>query len=209
MITATALELVRQEGLEAVTLRKVAQRLETGPASLYVYVTNREELLERMLDRALSEVPAVPVARAKWRERLVELFNGMLEALNRYPGIAQVGLGSVALAPSELAITENALALFHAGKVPEQAVAWACDALMLYTFSNAVEYTIEHRRTPSAPQHKSPDIDFAGYARELYASLPEDRYPHLRRMADTMTSGTDIERFEFGLYALIDGARTS
>ncbi|MGB0091037.1 MAG: TetR/AcrR family transcriptional regulator [Solirubrobacteraceae bacterium] len=204
VITATALELVRQDGLDAVTLRKVADRLDTGPASLYVYVANREELLERMFDRVLSGVPAVKVNQRKWRERLAELFRGMLAALDRYPGIAQVGLGSMSSTPGGLAIVENTLALMHAGGVPDQAAAWACDALLLYTVASAVEHAIERR--PILPGHKSPDKDYAGAARELFLSLPSDRYPNLNRMAVTMTTGGSPERFEFGLNALIRGA---
>lgn len=204
VITATALELVRQEGLDAVTLRKVADRLDTGPASLYVYVANREELLERMFDRVLSEVPAVKLSRRKWRERLAELFSGMLAALEPYPGIAQVGLGSMSTTAGGLAIVENALALMHAGGVPDQTAAWACDALLLYTAATAVEQAIERR--PTLPGHKSHDRDYAGVARDLFGSLPSDRYPNLNRMAVTMTTGGDRERFEFGLNALIRGA---
>src|SRR3984885_15850477 len=82
-IVETALMLVQQDGLDAVTLRNVAQRLDTGPASLYVYVANRDELLERVLDQVLSEVSAVRVESRRWQARLVESFSGCLAALDR------------------------------------------------------------------------------------------------------------------------------
>lgn len=207
VITATALELVRQEGLDAVTLRKVADRVDTGPASLYVYVANREELLERMLNQVLSEVPSVRVDARRWQARLIELFTGMLAALDRYPGIAQVGLGSLSNSPAGLAIVENALVLLRAGGVPDQAAAWSCDALLLYTYAHGVEHAIEQRRVPTAEQHKSPDVDFVAQFRESLASLPDEEYPTLKEMAVTMTTGNDKQRFEFGLKALIRGAR--
>ncbi|MGO9958099.1 MAG: TetR/AcrR family transcriptional regulator [Solirubrobacteraceae bacterium] len=205
VITEAALELVRQNGLDSVTLRRVADRLDTGPASLYVYVANREALLERMFDRVLSEVPRVAVKPRSWQEGLVELFSAMLAALDRYPGIAQVGLGAMATTPGGLAISENALALLRAGGVADQAAAWACDALLLFTVATGVEHAIERR--PTLPGHKSPDRDYVGAARELFRSLPSDRYPTLNRMAVAMTTGGDVERFEFGLTALIRGAR--
>lgn len=209
VIIAAALELVRNDGLDAVTLRKVADRLDTGPASLYVYVQNRDELLERMLDQVLSEVPMVRVEPKRWKARLVDLFGAMLAALDRYPGIAQVGLGSVNSSPNGLAISENALALMDAGGMADQAAAWACDALWLYTLAHSVEHAIERHRTPTAAQHKSPDRDYIGTLREHFASLSDDRYPHLKRMAVTMTTGDETERFMFGLSALISGARDS
>ena len=138
-IVDAALELVRASGLESVTLRRVAERLDTGPASLYVYFSNRDDLLRRMLDRILSDVPAVAVKPKRWRRRLVELFSGVLAVFDRYPGMAAVALGSLARARSTRAIRENALGLLLAGGVPEQAAAWICDALLLYTIATAAE----------------------------------------------------------------------
>jgi AcrR family transcriptional regulator len=207
VIIETALELVRQEGLDEVTLRKVADSLDTGPASLYVYVANREELLERMLNQVLSEVPSVRVEARRWQARLLQLFNGMLASLDRYPGIAQVGLGSLNNAPGALVILESALALMRAGAVSDQAAAWACDALMLYTYAHATEHAIERRRVPTAPQHKSPDVDYIAEFRELLATLPEKEYPNLKTMDIALTTGSDKQRFEFGIKALLQGAR--
>jgi AcrR family transcriptional regulator len=206
-IVETGLEIVRQDGLEMVTLRNIAQRLDTGPASLYVYVANRDDLLERMLDRALSAVPAAPVDPGRWQRQLARLFTDTLDALCRYPGLAQVALGSTLTWPSALAITENALALMRTGEIPDQAAAWAADALYLFTVATAVEHGIERRRAPTAPHHKSPATDYSAAARELYAALPADRYPAITSMAATLTQGDDGQRFSFALNAIINGAR--
>lgn len=206
-IVDAALVLVRQEGLDAVSLRKVAEQLDTGPASLYVYVENRDDLLGRMLDRVLTEVPLSTVNPGRWQQQIVELFTDTLAALERYPGIAQAALGSIPTWPGALAITENALALMRAGAIEDQAAAWACDALLLFTTATAVEHAIESRRAPTTTQHKSPETDYGAAARELFASLPVETYPNLARMATTMTQGDDEQRFRFGLSALINGAR--
>src|ERR1700733_7647454 len=113
-IVDAALVLVEHESLEAATLRNVAQRLDTGPASLYVYVANRDELLERMLDSVLTQVALRALKPKRWREQLIELFAAILAALDRYPGIAQVALGAIPTWPAALAITEHALALLRA-----------------------------------------------------------------------------------------------
>ena len=57
LIVDTALAVLAEEGIEAVTMRRVAQGLDTGPASLYAHVSNKEELHELMADRVLGEVP--------------------------------------------------------------------------------------------------------------------------------------------------------
>ena len=58
-IVDAALAVARADGLAAVTMRRVAAELDTGAASLYVYVRNRDELLHAMLDRVAGEVPLV------------------------------------------------------------------------------------------------------------------------------------------------------
>jgi AcrR family transcriptional regulator len=208
-IIDAALELVRQDSLEAVTLRNVAERLDTGPASLYVYVANREDLLERMLDSVLSQVPAVTVDPGRWREQLTGLFAAVLDALCRYPGLAQVALGSIPAWPSALVITETALALLRAGGIPDQAAAWASDALYLVTVATAVEDGIERRRKPTAPHHKSMAANYIGPIRDLYAALPADRYPNLTSMAVTLTEGDDAQRFTFAIQAIVHGAEAA
>lgn len=55
-IIATAVALMRAEGLEKVTMRRLAQELDTGPASLYVYVRNTAELHAAVLDELLGSV---------------------------------------------------------------------------------------------------------------------------------------------------------
>jgi AcrR family transcriptional regulator len=208
VIVDTALELVKEDRLEAVTLRNVAERLDTGPASLYVYVANRDDLLERMLERVLSQVQTITVDPLHWRQRLTDLFTATLDALSRYPGIAHVALGSLLTWPSALDLVENALALLRAGGIPDQEAAWATDALFLFTVATGVEHSIERERPPTEPHHKSTSIDYIGAAQEVFASLPADRYPNLSSMATTMTRGDDHERFTFGINAIINGARS-
>ena len=56
VIVDAALEILRAEGLDAVTMRSVAAELDTGPASLYVYIRGRDELREAILDRVSSTI---------------------------------------------------------------------------------------------------------------------------------------------------------
>ena len=53
---AAAVEILQAEGLERVTMRRLAEKLDTGPASLYVYVRNTDELHAAILDELLGSV---------------------------------------------------------------------------------------------------------------------------------------------------------
>src|SRR5262249_4958782 len=89
-ILDAALAVTQAEGLQAVTTRRIASELETGPASLYVYVNNRDELLRLMLDRVVGTIPLVVPDPLRWREQLYDLLQGLREALEVYPGLASV-----------------------------------------------------------------------------------------------------------------------
>src|ERR1700728_4591209 len=69
-IIAAALRILRDEGLGKVTMRRVAQELDTGHASLYVYVRNTEDLHAQLLDAQLAGALAGPPAPGTWRGRL-------------------------------------------------------------------------------------------------------------------------------------------
>jgi len=56
VVVAAGLAILQAEGLDAVTMRRVATELDTGAASLYVYVANRDAMLEAMLDAVIGEM---------------------------------------------------------------------------------------------------------------------------------------------------------
>src|SRR5437868_7678511 len=87
------LRILRAEGIDAVTMRRVASELDTGAASLYVYVENREDLLNQMFDAVVGEVDLAdePDPR-RWREQLVAILTASRDAMDRHPGIARVPL---------------------------------------------------------------------------------------------------------------------
>ena len=71
-IVAAALAVMRAEGLDRVTMRRLAAELDTGAASLYVYVRNTAELHAAMLEELLGQIDLSPVTAAgDWRERLI------------------------------------------------------------------------------------------------------------------------------------------
>ena len=70
-IVATALELIKSDGLDAFSTRKLAARLGLKAMSLYHYYPSREALLDAAVDRMIAEVPLPDVSRAEWRMGLL------------------------------------------------------------------------------------------------------------------------------------------
>src|ERR1039457_1854931 len=91
VIVSTALHILERDGLSGLSLRQVATALDTGAASLYVYVVNLEELHALMLDQALAAVQVTEAGSRPWRDRLKAFLLAYLHVLYNRQGLAQIG----------------------------------------------------------------------------------------------------------------------
>src|SRR5215813_6154467 len=123
-IIDAALAIMRDDGLDKVTMRRIATALDTGPASLYVYVHNTADLHAQILDALLSPIVAAAPPTGTWRHRLKALLTSYLEILVGHPQIAQMAMSTQPSGPNYLALAEAILALLDEGGVSDQAAAW-------------------------------------------------------------------------------------
>ena len=117
-IVDAALAIVREEGIDALSMRRVAQALDTGPASLYVYVANRDALWELLFDAALATVATEPTDPERWREQLHELAARIVQMMAvDYPGMARLAMAHIPVGDNSLRVVESMLSLLKAGGV--------------------------------------------------------------------------------------------
>jgi AcrR family transcriptional regulator len=197
-IVDAALAICREETLDAVTMRRVAAELDTGPASLYVYVRNRDELLREMLDRVSGEVALPEIDPARWREQVHELVEGWLRAMESAPGLASVAVGNPPATERMMVGADYLMGLLLAGGVSPQDAAWACDILPLITTATAVETDV-HRALGHTGEEMVARIE------ATLSSLPADRFPNLIRYGSELVSGDGDERFHFAVDVFLDG----
>lgn len=200
-VVAAGLEILAAEGLPAVTMRRVADALDTGPASLYVYVANSQELHRELLDAVIGQVPIPAPDPARWREQLVGLMTESLRTFERYPGIARVALADVPTGANGLQAVEAMLGLLRAAGMSDQAAAWGADALSLYVTGTAVERGVQAERGWSEAEHQA---FYAGVQR-TFEDLPAQAYPNIAALLPFLTTGDGDERFRFGVEVLLNG----
>lgn len=204
-IVDAALALLDTDGLDGVTMRRLAQRLETAPATLYQHVGGKDELLELVLDRVCAdvEIPAPGVGPDGWQEPLKELLRQTRKVLGAHQDLAYVMLGRVPTGPNALAGAEGMLAIMRAGGIPDEITAHAADALALFVASVTYEDAIRRRLIGTAEEAKAYVASFHQY----FSSLPTDRFPTLVAMADRLTTfdGDEDHGFEFALDVQIRG----
>lgn len=189
-IVEAAFELLKRDGLEGMTLRKVALALETGAASLYAYVENLEELEALVCDRALAAVKTSPRS-GKWRARFDALVESYVGVLIATPGAAQLALKTIAVGPNGLRILDALLGLFDEAGCDRVTGAWAADLVQLYATSIAAEQTT-----------RSKEHDPVDRALQMLARVTPAQHPHIHAAKDALSAHG---RFQWALDALIAG----
>lgn len=107
-ITAAAVELADREGLEAVSMRRVASVLGTGAASLYRYVATRDDLLDLMTDSTASEYD-LPAASGDWKADLLAVAHQARQIMRRHPWLPALVMSRPALGPHGIDLLEHVL----------------------------------------------------------------------------------------------------
>ncbi|UCN15462.1 TetR/AcrR family transcriptional regulator [Cellulomonas iranensis] len=196
-ILDATLALVRERGVERVSLRDVARAVATGPASLYAYFDSRETLLEHALDHVYATVELVDPEPHGWRAALAGTVVGTVDALERHPGLATVALGTIPTLPGALRLAEHELDLLRRGGVPDDRAALAIDLIAQFAAATAVE-----RTSRGEPGRRGAD---PRRAHDVYADVDPDRFPHVHRLAGALTGPDERARRDFAIDVILAG----
>ena len=196
-IVAAALAVMRAEGMDKVTMRRLAKELDTGPASLYVYVTDTEELRAAMLDELLGAVDLA--ADGDWRGGLWQVLSSYRQVLHDNPSLARVALVTRLSGPNYLALVEAVLRRLLDGGMPAGQAGWSVDLLLLVATASAVE----HGTRSEHPDASAADHDLL--ARTIVGVSPET-YPTIAAHAAELMAGPAINRSRWMFDVLLSGA---
>lgn len=200
-IISTAFGIVAAEGYEALTMRRVAIALETGPSSLYAHVVNKEDLDELLIGRLCAGIDLPAPDPATWRQQAISVCTQLRDQYLRYPGISRAAF---AVAPSNLdtlRVSEGLLAILLAGGIDPQAAAWTMDALLLYVNAYTLEISLVDEQ---ATRDEDSWVVSRAELLRRFAALP-GTFPQTKRYAAELTAGTGHERFDFTIGLMLDG----
>jgi AcrR family transcriptional regulator len=191
-ILAAAREIADREGLEALSMRRLAQELDVWPMSVYRYFQDKDALLDTMAATAAGRVGR-PSAAGSWRAQITELLD---EARRSIAGSSGIGgrLPRAFLSPEALRLSEAAMAILLAAGFSEADAARGWRALWSYTFGFAT-----FRVAPS-------EEEAGRRVRAAVAALAVDDYPALASAADEVAAAfAEDAGFEAGLALILDG----
>ena len=194
-IAAATLGIIEHEGLDAVTMRRVADELGTGAASLYRHVASRDELLVVVADKLLEGVGTSPAADLSWREHCERAARGYRALLLARPAVVALLSRSQLLGPNSLRGRELMLRHLLAQDFPP--------ALAVRTYLGLVHYVMGSVHVDDRSTKRRPADRRALTA--LFAGLDRDDYPTVVELAGLLGGLEPDDEFEFGLQALLDG----
>ena len=202
-IVHAALRVLDREGSAGLSMRRVAEELGTGPASLYWHVANKDALINLIIDEVTREIPLPEPDPDHWQEQLKDWLLGVREVFGRHPGVAALTLGRIPTGPNALRWAEWTLALLRGAGIPDRIAAFAGDLLGLYL--GATGYEAAMPPMTSATGEPLSAEESVATIRGYFASLPADQFPNVLATLDELFGGGPEERFELGLDVILRG----
>ncbi len=197
-IVATAVILLHTEGLERLTMRRLATALDTGAGSLYVYFRNAEHLYAALLDELLGQVDLSPgESDGPWKDRLAAVLGSYAKVLFEYPSIARMSIFTRPSGANSLRVLETLLALLDEGGVEPEAAAWGTDLLLQYATATAAEHGTRDQQVETADEETDVELALAG--------VTVDAYPRLYMVREVLLAGEGTQRFRWGIDVLLAG----
>src|SRR4051812_44761410 len=144
-IVDAAMTVLDRDGLAGLSMRKLADELGVGAASLYWHVGDKEELLSLLLDRIVGESEVPDPDPANWQEQVKEMGRANRRLFQRHRDAAQISLGRIPVGPHSMPVLERYLAVLVAAGLPSRVIAHAADMFALYVGGFAFE---ESMRVP-------------------------------------------------------------
>jgi len=202
LVADRALEIADAEGLEAVTIRRLATDLGVTPMALYWHFRTKEDLLAGLADRVLDAVE-IPARTDGWADDIRAALVALVTAMRPHPQAAHLVAERMMAHPKGLDLTELALTILgDAGFEPQAASLLAMQALRA-----AVTMVTGDQVDDSGTSVEDREAHLR--AKQAYlASLPPDKYPALIRHAAAMTRCDDVDSFfELGVDLYVAGVR--
>jgi TetR/AcrR family transcriptional regulator, tetracycline repressor protein len=195
-IVVTALQIVDEEGAEALSMRSLAQRLDSGTATLYRHFPNRAALIAHIIDHIFDEVDvnAEEFGATTWRQACQTVALTMFNALRRHQNVAPLLVEQVPIGPNAMALREFGIAvLLDSGFAPHLA-ARSYATLAHYVLGFAIQLS------GHSAAKQLDDAQLSAVFRGLDPSL----FPATAKVADALPVPLEDE-FTFGLELILDG----
>ncbi|HEY1241571.1 MAG TPA: TetR/AcrR family transcriptional regulator C-terminal domain-containing protein [Bryobacteraceae bacterium] len=200
-VVRAALDLLDEVGMDELTMRRLAERLDVKAPSLYRHVHDKEELLVLLADEIAGEIPLVS-PKGTWREQLIAMAWNARRGMLAHRDAARVLASTPPFGPRRLRHIENVMRTLRSAGLSVQDAALAGYHLNNFVTEFAAD---EARFLALAGRSKTDRKKMFAEVRRHFRTLPPQEYPTLIEMADALGKDDADESFQFGLQILLRG----
>ncbi|MET7694270.1 TetR/AcrR family transcriptional regulator [Streptomyces sp. NPDC005483] len=196
-IVAAAMQILDEEGADALSMRTLAQRLGSGTATLYRHFDSRAALVAHVVDRMFGgiEIRDDELAAMGWRDACRTMAQAMFDAVSRHENVAPLLVEGIPVGPNAMTVRERCIAALLADGFPPRVAAHAYATLSRYVLGFAIQIRGHH-----GADEPGSDAQASAAFRAADPSL----YPATAAVADWLPVPLE-EEFRFGLELLLDG----
>ena len=189
-IAETALRIVDAEGLEGLTIRRLATELETSPPAIYRVAADKDEILSA-IGELVTGMLVIPES-GTWEERLLGTFLHLRAIVIEHPASGYINFFHPPQGPEAVRGLNGILSILADGGLEGERAVGAMRMLAAYTFGYTV-LGLAYDSVPAHPQHRA------------VRAAPAEAYPILAAFAEAMTSPYSEPEFRRGLELMIRG----
>ena len=198
-VVDAALALIDTEGLDAVTMPRVAQQLGVGTMSLYRHVQDKDDLIEAIAERVMRDVQVPEGPLDDWEGRVVGYLGALRGAAIAHPALCRILADrGLTIGPVFDQLEELHDILISAGFTETDAVR-TFYALLTYVFGFVIW------ELPRV--HQQPAEAYTAAWNDAIDALDPAAFPRLHALRQTLTTSASSDQFEYGLHHLVTSLR--
>lgn len=195
-ILLAAVELADADGIESLSMRKLAQSLNVEAMSLYNHVKNKEDMLDGMVEFVVAKITC-PSLDADWKTEMRRRAHSAHKTLLEHPWSAMLLVSRVNVGPMMLNYVNSTIGCLHQAGFDYEMVDRAWNAIDSHIYG----FTLQALNFPFEPS------EFSDVAEQYLPQIPESDYPYLNALSQQIIQGKQdgIQEFDFGLELLLNG----
>ncbi|MBI2695743.1 TetR/AcrR family transcriptional regulator [Mycobacterium nebraskense] len=186
-----AADIADADGIDAVTMRRLAERCGVGVMTIYGYIRTKEQLLAVLADRYLAEID-MPSPDMAWQDQLVTLFRSVREVMLKHPTLVPIIANQRLDTTAAYRGAEVVCAALRAAGMPDRDV--------ITSFATVTSFTV------GSVQRELAAMDSA--TRPGLAALPAAEFPNVFSLFGPLVTGDAGQHFYDGLQMVIDAIDT-
>jgi AcrR family transcriptional regulator len=195
-VLRSALRIADARGLEALSMRKLAQALKVEAMSLYNHVANKEEILDGLVELVVSEIDA-PAIGGDWRHEMRERARSAHAVLMRHPWATMLFVSRMNVGPNMLRYVDATIGCLREAGFSYPIADHAWNAIDAYVYG----FTLQKLNFPIEPS------EYASTGQQFLPLIPVEQFPYLHGMSQEVIAGRHdgMHQIERGIDLILDG----